>query len=148
MKKTPIALMFAGAATTVALLSAPVLAAPTAVSDSDLDGIQGKSTGDNVFQTGSTAGTSTSTASLGGDNSANVQFVWYQWTDSHNADNSDHKGANDAKGDSSVVQQAVSGQVNAYFWGGLGQNAQVNNSSNISGGQENMGYGTFANGGF
>ena len=147
MKKTPIALMFAGAATTVALLSAPVFAAPTSVGDEALNNIQGKAN-DNTFSVGQAGGQSDSAASLGGDNSANVQFVWYQWSDIHTQDTSNHKGANNASGDSSVVQQNVAGQVNAYFWGGLGQNGQVNNSSPISGGQENMGYGTFANGGF
>jgi hypothetical protein len=126
------------------LVTAAAQAAPTAIDDSALDGIAGKN---NTFAMGSTAGVTTDVASMGNDNSANVQFIWYQWGDDHGQDGSNDKGANNVQGSASQVQQNITSGVNALFWGGLGQN-YLNNSGEITGDQSNMGYGTFANGGF
>jgi hypothetical protein len=140
MKMKPIALVVAGVAAAT-VLTAPVFAAKTSLSDNALDTVAGK---DNSYKFNSD---STATVSLSGDSSANIQFDWYQWTDNHSNDNSSNKGANDQSGATSHVQQSISGQINSLIWGSAGQNALTNTGS-ITGSQNNMSYGVFAAGGF
>jgi hypothetical protein len=145
MKMKPIALVVAGMAAAT-LLTAPVFAAKTSLSDVEMDKVAGKN------NTYSFASDSSATLSLTNDASANIQFDWYQWTDNHSADGSYNKGANDQSGSSSLVQQNISGQANALIWGSAGQNVLTN--TGVSGGtgigndQTNMSYGVFAAGGF
>jgi hypothetical protein len=114
------------------------------LSDVELSGVSGKGTNTYNFQSDSTA-----LVSLSSDASANIQFDWYQWTDSHSQDNSTNKGANDQSGSASMVQQNIGGQANALIWGSAGQNVLTNTgSSNVAGSQTNMSYGVFAAGGF
>jgi len=94
----------------MALLALPVYAGMVGVSDQDLAGISGK---DNSL---TTLGTISQTSD--GDNGSIVVGV-LQWTDSHTADASDHKGANDISGDGSTVQQTVNAQVNMIQWGAV-----------------------------
>jgi hypothetical protein len=134
-------LLFAGMAS-AALLTAAVTtsqAAPTAMSDAGLDTISGKA--NNV-----TSATLDVSTTFGNDQSANVQWGFYQWYDDHTVDNSTVKGGNQMDGASSSVQATVMETNNALFWGGLGQNAI--NSVSIGTGGANMAYGTFAAGGF
>ncbi|MEJ2574760.1 MAG: hypothetical protein P8Z00_19425 [Anaerolineales bacterium] len=133
-------LIFAGMAAAT-LLSAAVQAAPATVSDSALEAISGKAN-----TAGSTSATIGLTTSVKSDNSANIQFGFYQWSDAHTTDASNLKGGNRTDGSSSAVQASVTGENNAYYWGGLGQN-NLDVAGDLSGGS-NMGYGTFANGGF
>jgi hypothetical protein len=143
MKMKPIALVVAGMAAAT-LLSAPVFAAKTSLSDVEMAGISGKGNNTYTFSSDSTA-----LVSLSSDASANIQFDWYQWTDSHSQDSSLNKGANDQSGSNSMVQQCISGQANALIWGSAGQNVLTNTaSSNVTGSQTNMSYGVFAAGGF
>ncbi|HTP41871.1 MAG TPA: hypothetical protein VML36_05575 [Nitrospiria bacterium] len=94
----------------MALLALPVYAGMVGVSDQDLAGISGK---DNSL---TSLGTISQTSD--GDNGSIVVGV-LQWTDSHTADASDHKGANDISGDGSTVQQTVNAQVNMIQWGAV-----------------------------
>src|SRR3970040_1119596 len=77
----------------LALWSLPVLAASLAISDADLADVSGKAT------------------------NGNVQYGIFDWTDTHNADGSNHKGANDTSGANSAVQQNVVSELNAINWG-------------------------------
>jgi hypothetical protein len=143
MKMKPIALVVAGMAAAT-LMSVPVFAAKTSLSDVEMAGVSGKGTNTYNFQSDSTA-----LVSLSSDASANIQFDWYQWTDSHSQDSSTNKGANDQSGSGSMVQQNISGQANALIWGSAGQNVLTNTgSSNVANSQTNMSYGVFAAGGF
>jgi hypothetical protein len=145
MKMKPIALVVAGMAAAT-LLSAPVYAGTTALSDAALDAVSGK------LNTYTFASDSSATVSLASDASANIQFDWYQWTDLHTGDSSTNKGANDQSGSASLVQQNISGQANALIWGSAGQNVLVNSEGTpgvgVVGSQTNMSYGVFAGGGF
>jgi hypothetical protein len=126
------------------LLTAAVTAshaAPTVMSDAGLDTITGKA--GNLVTSSSL---DISTAFTGADNSANIQWGFYQWYDNHSADKSQVKGGNQFDGASSEVQAKVVEQNNAIFWGGLGQNSLT--TSAIGSGGSNMAYGTFAAGGF
>lgn len=134
-------LIFAGMAA-ASLLTAAVHAAPAVIGDSDLEAISGKANN----TAGSSSATIGLTVSVKSDNSANIQFGFYQWTDSHTQDVSNVKGGNRADGNSSSVQSNVVGENNAFYWGGLGQN-NLDVASDLAGGS-NMGYGTFGNGGF
>jgi hypothetical protein len=134
-------LLFAGMAA-ASLLTAAVQAAPAVLGDSDLDAIAGKA---------NTAGTTAATIGIsaqyvGTDASANIQVGFYQWSDNHTSDGSTVKGGNQVDGATSSVQASVVGANNAFFWGGLGQNNLE--ATTIGDGSSNMGYGTFANGGF
>jgi hypothetical protein len=140
MKMKPLALIMAGMAAGT-LVSAPLFAAPAALDDSTLDAVAGKANG---YSFGTTVGTSNT---MGNDNSANIQFGYFQWSDDHSADASAVKGGNDVSGISSTVQQNATGAVNALFWGGLGQN-MITNTATVASQQMNMAYGTFGNGGF
>ena len=142
MKMKPIALVVAGMAAAT-LLTAPVFAAKTSLSDVSLDGVVAKG---NSYHFSSD---SSAVVSLSSDASANIQFDWYQWSDSHSGDTSTNKGANDQSGSHSQVQQSLTGDANALIWGSAGQNVLINTSgSNVGGSQTNMSYGVFAAGGF
>ena len=145
MKMKPIALVVTGMAAAT-LLSAPVFAAKTSLSNSEMDKVAGK---DNTYTFSSN---STATVSLASDASANIQFDWYQWADLHSADTSTNKGANDQSGSSSQVQQNIAGQANALIWGSAGQNVLTNTEGapgpGVGNDQTNMSYGVFAGGGF
>jgi hypothetical protein len=143
MKMKPIALVVAGMAATT-LLTVPVFAAKTSLSDVEMAGISGKGQNGYTFTSDSTA-----LVSLSSDASANIQFDWYQWSDSHTGDASTNKGANDQSGSNSMVQQCITGSANALIWGSAGQNVLTNTgSSDVAGSQTNMSYGVFAAGGF
>jgi hypothetical protein len=147
MKMKPIALVVAGMAAAT-LLSAPVYAAKTSLSDDAMDAVSGKAASANLYTFSSD---STALVSLTGDASANIQFDWYQWADDHSTDSSLNKGANDQSGSSSQVQQNIAGQANALIWGSAGQNYLLNAegaNGGIAGSQTNMSYGVFAAGGF
>lgn len=136
-------LLFAGMAA-ASLLTAAVTAshaAPVAMSDAGLDTITGKA---GNLVTSATLDVSNTFAS--NDQSANIQFGFYQWYDNHSADKSQVKGGNQMDGATSNVQATVVEANNALFWGGLGQNSMVVNA--IGSGGANMAYGTFAAGGF
>jgi hypothetical protein len=135
-------LLFASmaAASILAAAATSSQAAPTAVSDASLNNITGMN-GNLTTSSGLNIG-----VSMGGDNSANVQFGFYQWYDDHSNDQSTVKGGNRFDGSSSNVQAQVNESNNAIFWGGLGQNNLV--TSGIGTGGSNMAYGTFAGGGF
>ena len=141
MKMKPIALVVAGMAAAT-LLTAPVFAAKTSLSDVSLDGVVAKG---NSYHFSSD---SSAVVSLSSDASANIQFDWYQWTDTHHNDQSQNKGANNQSGSHSQVQQSVSGQANSLIWGSAGQNVLLNTSSSVGNDQANMSYGVFAAGGF
>ena len=140
MKNTKITL---GVAAAACLLASPAFAAKTSLGDSDLNKVTGK---DNLYTFGDTA---TSTITNSQDASANIAFGWYQWTDDHSADVSDHKGANNQSGSASAVQQSVTATVNSLVWGAVGQNNLQNAAAVLLSGDEvNMAYGVFAAGGF
>ena len=132
-----------GVAAATCLLASPAFAAKTSLGDGDLSKVTGK---DNSYTFGDTA-TSTITNSV--DASANIAFGWYQWTDDHSADVSDHKGANNQSGSASAVQQSVQATVNSLVWGAVGQNNLDNAGAvTLTGDETNMAYGVFAAGGF
>lgn len=136
-------LLFAGMAA-ASLLTAAVTAshaAPTVISDSGLDQITGK-----AGNLTTAADLNVTVAFAGADNSADIQWGYYQWYDNHSADKSQVKGGNQLDGSTSHVQGSVAEANNALFWGGLGQNALV--ATGIGSGGSNMAYGTFAAGGF
>jgi hypothetical protein len=145
MKMKPIALAVAGLAAAT-LLSAPVFAAKTSLSDEAMDAVSGK---DNTYTFSSD---STAVVSLASDASANIQFDWYQWQDFHTGDASTNKGANSQSGAASQVQQNISGEANALIWGSAGQNVLTNAEGSggvgVGNDQTNMSYGVFAGGGF
>ena len=134
-------LLFAGMAAAT-LLTAAVQAAPAVVGDAEMDAIAGKAN-----TAGSTTATIGVTASMSGDNSANIQLGFYQWSDDHTADGSFVKGGNRTDGTVSNVQANAVTENNAFYWGGLGQNA-LTTAGTIGDVTVNMGYGTFGNGGF
>jgi hypothetical protein len=145
MKMKPIALVVAGMAAAT-LMSVPVFAAKTSLSDVEMAGVSGKGANNNAYNFNSD---STALVSLSSDASANIQFDWYQWSDGHSQDSSLNKGANDQSGSGSMVQQCITGTANALIWGSAGQNVLTNTgSSNVAGSQTNMSYGVFAAGGF
>lgn len=137
----PIALVAASMAAAI-LLSAPVFAAKTSLSDEAIDEVFGNA---NNFTFSSD---SSATLSLAGGASANIQFDWYQWTDVHASDNSIRKGANDQSGFASQVQQNIGGKANALIVGAAGQNVLNNSGGSVAGNQTNMSYAAFAGGGF
>ena len=145
MKMKPIALVVAGMAAAT-LLSAPVFAAKTSLSDTEMDQVAGKANSYTFSSDSSTI------ATLASDASANIQFDWYQWTDDHAADVSTNKGANDQSGTSSLVQQNITASANALIWGSAGQNVLTNGEGTpgvgVGNDQVNMSYGVFAGGGF
>jgi hypothetical protein len=112
--------MIAGLAAAGALLSMPVYAAGLkALDDSALSQVTGK---DNVSSFGAA-----DTLVIHNDNTnGSVSIGYFQWEDTHAADLSDHKGANDQSGSASVVQQSVSGELNALLWGAGAQVSTVN----------------------
>jgi len=126
------------------MLALPVQAAMVSVSDSDLSGITGK---DNTNEYLFSGATSTS-LTANGDSSANIQFGWYQWTDNHSQETSDHKGANDQSGTDTTVQGNVVADVNVINWGAWSQLDWVSTSDTSSGTISQMAYGVAGIGGF
>jgi hypothetical protein len=132
-----------GVAAAGCLLASPAFAAKTSLGDGDLNMVTGK---DNTYTFGSVA---TSTITNSQDASANIAFGWYQWTDDHSGDLSDHKGSNNQDGSATAVQQNVSATVNGLVWGAMGQNQLTNGGTvSLTGPETNMAYGVFAGGGF
>lgn len=134
-----------GAISAVAmLLATPAYAAKQSISDHALDGIVGK--GDNVS-------TITGNSSLigemghGGSDGGSVQVGYYQWSDDHSTDGSDHKGANDQSGAHSNVQAHIDAVENTLAWGGASQAVTVNTAS-IGGDQVVQSWWTMYLGGF
>jgi hypothetical protein len=94
----------------VLLCVIPVQAEMLSVADSDLAAITGK---DNTSTLG---GTSSLTQGVDGSN-GNVTIGYFQWSDDHTGDLSDHKGANDQSGSTSLVQANVVSALNGITWG-------------------------------
>jgi hypothetical protein len=141
MLMKPVVLVAAGVAAAV-LLSAPVFAAKTPLSDEAMAEVSGHAN-DYTFN-----GNSNTTVSLAGGAGANVQFVGYQWSDNHASDQSQDKGANNQSGSASQVQQHVGGQANALFVGSVNQNVLINSEGSTSGNQNVTAYAVVAHGGF
>lgn len=128
----------------ISVASAAVLASSMAVagqatlSDSDLDAIAGK---DNTASFATTAILVTQSNGNG-----NVQIGFYQWEDVHSNDGSYAKGGNTANGNTSQVQNGVSGVNNIFGWGAA---AQVNTTAaSVSTTFANESWGTLMVGGF
>ena len=133
------------AAAVVVSLALPVYADTTTLGDSELEGITGKAAGDN---TDTILGNSTASVLTGDAANGNVQVGYYQWNDDHTGDLSDHKGANDAQGTNSMVQQNVSASLNILGWGAAAQVSSINNNSSIGADQLAESWGTLFVGGF
>ena len=141
MKKTNIKMFIVGVA--VCLLASPAFAAKTSLSEKSLGAVTGR---DNTYTFGDAA---TSTLFQTDTRGSNILFGWYQWSDDHSADVSDHKGANNQSGTSSAVQQNVTATVNSLTWGWISQNNLDNAGPvHLSGDEINMAYGVTALGGF
>ena len=102
--------------------AAQALAAPSVLSDSQLDSVSGK---DNVS---SVAGVDTTTISGLSSVAGNVQVGYYQWNDNHAADQSTNKGGNIQSGDTSMVQQNAAVLANQMAWGGASQSVTTSSS--------------------
>lgn len=113
MAKQLMILTFVGALL-VALWALPVRAGMMSVSDSDLAAITGK---DNTSTIEGASLLTQGNESSNGD----INVGYYQWSDNHSADASDHKGANDQSGANSAVQQNVVADFNAISWGAYAQ---------------------------
>ena len=137
----PIVLVVAGMAAAI-LMSTPVFAAKAPLSDEVMDGVYGNSNDYTV------SGDTNSTMSLSGGASANIQFAWYQWSDTHAADGSINKNANDQSGDASQVQQNLTAKANALMVGAASQNILSNSGGDVAGSQTIMSYAVFTGGGF
>jgi hypothetical protein len=125
MAKQLMLLTFVGALF-VALWALPVHAGMVAVSDSDLAAVSGKDNTSSLF--------GDSSLTQGGDNlNGNINIGYFQWDDNHSADASDHKGANDASGSASAVQQNVVGSINAISWGALASANYVSGDTSDAG---------------
>ncbi len=123
------------------LLSEPVFAAKSSLSDEAIDKVSGNGN-DYTFN-----GNLNSTVSLASGASANSQFDTYQWSDDHATDQSRNKGANNQSGSASQVQQNISGQANALFVGSASQNVLISRGGYVGGSQNNMAYAVVAGGG-
>jgi len=141
MFKKPIVLAVAGMATAI-LISAPVFAAKTLLSDDAIATISGNSNNLTV------SGNSTETVSLAGNGNANIQFNWYQWSDNHTNDQSQNKGGNNVSGSASQVQQNVSGHANALVVGSVSQNVLISNGGSGGDNQNIIAYAVVVDGGF
>ena len=126
-------------ASAAVMASSVAVAAPVSVSDSDLSQITGK---DNLASFSSAA---TVTVTSGSGN-GNVQVGFYQWEDDHTQDGSDAKGGNTANGDTSSVQNNVTGINNIFGWGAAAQVATT--ATSISATYETESWGTLMLGGF
>lgn len=126
------------------LLAAPAYAAKHSISDHALDGVVGK--GDNV----STITGNSSLVGLMGNGAADGgsdQIGYYQWSDDHSTDGSDHKGANDQSGAHSNVQAHIDAVLNTLAWGGASQASTINTAS-VGGDQVTQSWWTMYLGGF
>lgn len=125
------------------LLAVPVWAGEMSqVTDSDLAGISGK------VNTYLFSGALTTDQANTNGSSANISVGWYQWSDDHTADTSDHKGANDQSGSDSTVQQNVVATANVIQWGAWATTNWNTASETSTGTIISMAYATMANGGF
>jgi hypothetical protein len=134
-------ILLLGGITVLALMASQVWAGMSPVADSELAGISGKA--DNNFIL---SGTINQTLTV--DNSANVEVGVEQWNDDHAADTSNHKGANDQRGDNSQVQNNVTADTNIINWGAAAALNWVDTSETSSDVIAQMPYAVFANGGF
>ena len=121
------------------MASSVAVAAPVAVSDSDLAQVTGK---DNL----ATFAGSSSVTVLSGSGNGNVQVGFYQWEDDHSTDGSNAKGGNTANGNVSSVQNSVSGDNNIFGWGAAAQVATT--AQTISDAFDSESWGTLMLGGF
>lgn len=125
-----------------ALLTMPVYAAGLkTLDDSSLAGITGKSNSVNFSGAGGTLSVTNSTSN--GD----IGIGFYQWSDDHTGDNSNHKGANDQGGATSHVQQNVAGNVNILLWG-AGAQVNTTNATLTAASIDSESWGTMYLGGF
>jgi hypothetical protein len=140
MKNTNIVI---GVAAAACLMATPAFADKISLGDNDLSEVTGT---DNIYTFGATASSAITNSQ---DASANISFGWFQWSDDHSADLSDHKGANDQSGFANATQQNVAATVNSLVWGSIGQSAIANSGKvTLTGPEINMAYGVFASGGF
>lgn len=139
-----------GLALLALVLAVPVWAEMISVSDSDMAGIAGKLNTLTV-----TGGGTTQVASS--DASANIQVGWFQWSDLHDTDKSNQKGANffpsgQLGGATSTainrVQENVTAAVNAISWGATGNGEFTASSMSGVTSFVNMNYAVMAVGGF
>ena len=140
MVAKPLALLVAGMV--AVLMSAPVFATKAPISDEVMDGVYGNS---NAYTVG---GDLASAVSLSSGANANVQYSEFQWTDTHAADGSNRKNANDQSGDASQVQQNLTSKANALVVGAVAQNVLSNSGGDIAGSQIGTSYAAFSTGGF
>ena len=132
-----------GVAAALCLVTSPSFAAKTALSNSDLGGVNGKA---NAYTMG---GDTSMSLWSSVDARSNIQFGLYQWSDDHSGDLSLHKGANDQSGVTSNVQANVVERANSLTWGWDSQNTLDNSGTvTLSGSELNMAYGVTAMGGF
>jgi hypothetical protein len=141
MVTTPHALVVAGLAAAI-FASTTVFAAKTPLSDEVMDGVYA---GANNFTFN---GNANSSMSLSGGANANIQFNWYQWSDTHAADGGINNNANNQSGDASHVQQNLTAKTNALMVGAVAQNILSNSGGDVAGSQTVMSYAVFNGGGF
>lgn len=122
-------------------LATPVYAAKQTMDDQALAGITGK--GGNQTTISGTSSLDMSQVSTAGS----VQAGYYQWSDDHSSDASNHKGANDQSGAHSRVQQNIAVQENSLAWGGPSQSVTLNTAA-IAGNQKTQAWWTMYLGGF
>jgi len=134
-------LVLASAAALTMALAAPAYAGTSALSDEALDAVSGKA------NTSSVAGNDSTTVSGIGTVNGNVQVGYYQWDDDHTGDTSLDKGGNIQSGDTSNVQQNISGIANTLAWGAVSQSV-TDNSGDIAGEQAVESWATLYVGGF
>jgi hypothetical protein len=143
MKTTKMLVLIAGVAVTVCLAASPAFASKSPLNEKTLGEVSAK---DNTYVFGDTA---SSTLFQSDTRGANILFGWYQWSDDHSGDLSDHKGANDQAGTNTAVQQNVTATVNSLAWGWISQNNLTNGGTvTLTGPELNMAYGVTAIGGF
>lgn len=137
----PIAIVTAGMIAVI-LLSEPVFAAKTALSDEAIAEISGNANNYTI------SGNSSVTVSVTGSANANIQIDKYQWSDDHSSDQNHDKNANNQSGSASQVQQNITSHANALFVGSVSQNVLISNGGSIGNSQNLMAYSTLADGGF
>lgn len=121
--------------------TAPAFAAKQIVDNTELQGISARAT-NQVSISGSSF-----LNELMNNTHGSIQVANFQWNDSHVADASNHKGANDQSGAFSQVQQNVTSTLNAIVWGASAQVSTVNTAS-VQGDQVNQAWATMFLGGF
>ena len=137
----PIAIVTAGMIAAI-LLSYPVFAAKTALSDEAIAVISGNANDYTI------SGNSSASVSMTGSANANIQIDKYQWSDNHTNDQSQNKGGNNVSGSASQVQQNVSGHANALVVGSVSQNVLISNGGSGGDNQNIIAYAVVVDGGF